>query len=512
MDSEPKEIELKLRVSPEDMAALRAHPHFADRPWRACRAKQLVSVYFDSDKLFLRDHGLTLRVRHIGDKRIQTIKSAHHGIFERSEWEQTVEGDQPDLALVADTALGPLLTDDIRNALKPVFETRIERTAYRLNGGDTDIAIAFDEGRIVANRASCAVSEIELELRRGDPAELFKFARTIGELVPAQVDVKSKSERGYDLVERPSAATEKTYEPELSTGSPAGRAFTLIGRACLRQLMANEDATKKRNAEALHQMRIALRRLRAAISLFSSVVTDSRIEAIKAELKWLGRELAPARDLDSFLIEALRPLRRQQADEPGLISISRMFARERLKSYRRAQEAVESARFRALVLDTAEWIETGPWSISDDPLMVARRAMPIETLAVEQLSRRRKKIRRRGAEIGEISPEQLHELRIEIKKTRYATEFFASLYRARRLRSAAKNSALRSSNYRIASEASRHHDAQGAVRGYPRTPGAQPDRGAEPTPRLCRGTYHGRPAGADCAVARTRRQGIFALR
>ncbi|MGZ5842085.1 MAG: CHAD domain-containing protein, partial [Xanthobacteraceae bacterium] len=189
---------------------------------------------------------------------------------------------------------------------------------------------------------------------------------------------------------------------------------------------------KKRDAEALHQMRIALRRFRAAISLFSSVVSDPRVEAIKAELRWLGRELGPARDLDSFLIEALRPLRKQQANEPGLISISRMFARERLKSYRRAQAAVESARFRALVLDTSEWIEAGPWSTSDDPPTVACRAMPIETLAAEQLSRRRKKIRRRGTEIGELSPEQLHQLRIQIKKTRYATEFFASVYRGKK--------------------------------------------------------------------------------
>jgi triphosphatase len=430
MDSEPKEVELKLRVSPEAIAMLRAHPDFSGFLGEPV-SEQLVSVYFDSDKLFLRDHGLTLRVRHSGKKRIQTIKSAHHGVFERSEWEHDLAGDQPNLALVADTALGPILTDDIRTTLKPIFETRIERTSYRLNGGSNDIAIAFDKGRIVAPGASCAVCEIELELKRGDPAELFKIARAIGELVPSQLDVKSKSERGYDLVEK-SPATETAYEPELSAGASAGRAFTLIARACLRQLVANEGATEKRNAEALHQMRIALRRLRAAISLFAAVVADDRVEPIKAELKWLGRELAPARDLDSFLIEALRPLRKQQADEPGLISISRMFARERLKSYRRAREAVESARFRALVLDTTEWIETGPWSTSDDPLMAARRAMPIETLAAEQLSRRRKKIRRRGAEIGELSPEQLHQLRIQIKKTRYATEFFASIYQGKK--------------------------------------------------------------------------------
>ena len=127
---------------------------------------------------------------------------------------------------------------------------------------------------------------------------MFKLARTIGNIVPAQLDVKSKPERGFDLVEKASAAAEKAYEPELSAGTSAGRAFTLIARACLRQLLANESAAKKRNAEALHQMRIALRRLRAAISLFSTVVSDARVEAIKAELKWLGRELSPARDLD----------------------------------------------------------------------------------------------------------------------------------------------------------------------------------------------------------------------
>ena len=98
MDNDPKEIELKLRVAPEDVATLRTHPNFAGALGEPV-SETLVSVYFDSDELFLRDHGLTLRVRHVGDKRIQTIKSADHGIFERSEWEQPIESDQPNLAL-----------------------------------------------------------------------------------------------------------------------------------------------------------------------------------------------------------------------------------------------------------------------------------------------------------------------------------------------------------------------------------------------------------------------------
>src|SRR5664280_13791 len=433
MDSGPKEIELKLRVAPEDIAALRNHPHFADALHDPTH-ETLDSVYFDSDKRFLHDHGLTLRVRHIGDKCVQTIKTANKGSdwFERLEWEQAIEGDQPDLTRVMDTALGPILTDDVRNALKPIFETRIERTAYHLNGNETDIVMAVDEGQIVATDSSCPVSEIELELKHGNPAELFKIARAISDIVPAQLDGKSKSERGYDLIEKTPVNAEKACNPELSAGMSTGRAFTLIGRACLRQLVANESATKRRDAEGLHQMRVALRRLRAGISLFSDVVSDDRIDTIKTELRWLAQECGPARDLDTLFIEVLKPLRKQHANEPGLVSISKMCGRQRLKSYRRAQEAVQSARFRTLVLDTAEWVEVGPWSKSEDPQMRARREMPIEIYAAKQLSQRRKKIRRRGAKIGSLSSEQLHRLRIQGKKARYAVEFFSSLYQGKK--------------------------------------------------------------------------------
>jgi CHAD domain-containing protein len=179
-------------------------------------------------------------------------------------------------------------------------------------------------------------------------------------------------------------------------------------------------------------MRVALRRLRAAISLFSVVVGDDRASAIKTELKWLAQEFGPARDLDTLLVEVIKPLRKQHTNEPGLVSISNMFARKRLKSYLRAQAAVQSARFRRLLLDTAEWVETGPWNTSEDALMRARRETTIEIYAAEQLSQRRKRIRRRGARINDLNPQQLHRLRIQVKKARYATEFFAGVFHGKK--------------------------------------------------------------------------------
>jgi CHAD domain-containing protein len=173
-------------------------------------------------------------------------------------------------------------------------------------------------------------------------------------------------------------------------------------------------------------MRVALRRLRASISLFSDFLDDDKINMIKAELRWLAREFGPARNVDTLTLEVIQPLRKRYRKEPGLVSIGRMFGRQRLKCYRRVRETVQSARFRKLVLDTAEWIEAGPWSTL--PLTRARRETPIEIYAAEQLLHRFKKVRRKGVQITELSPDQLHRLRIQVKKLRYAVEFFFNLY------------------------------------------------------------------------------------
>ncbi|WP_439923085.1 CYTH and CHAD domain-containing protein [Nitrobacter sp. JJSN] len=418
---------MKLWVSPEDIVALQNHPSFVDM-LRSPSSETLKSVYFDSDSRLLRDHGFTLRVRHKGDMRIQTVKAANTsgGYFERAEWEQVIEGNRPDLTLVKDTALGVILVNEPDNALQPVFEIRIKRTAYHLNRNGADVVMAIDQGKIFAAGSSLSVSEIEL--KRGNPADLFKIARNILDIIPAHLEFKSKSERGYDLIEKAAITAETARDPELSPGMTAGRAFTLIGRACLRHLVTNLPAMKERDHNALHQMRVALRRLRAAISLFSPVVGDDRASAIKSELKWLTQEFGPARNLDTLLVEVIRPLRKRHPSEPGLVSISNMFARKRLKSYRQALEAVRSARFRRLVLDTVEWVETGPWSTSEDELVRARREFPVEIYAAGQLSQRRKKIRRLGARIKTLDPEQLHRLRIQVKKARYSIEFFSGLF------------------------------------------------------------------------------------
>ena len=119
-------------------------------------------------------------MRHDGDKRIQTVKAASNsaGYFERSEWEQLIEGDRPDLTFVKDTALGAVLVNEADEAVKPIFETLIKRTAYHLNGNSADVIMAIDQGKIVATGSSLPVSEVELELKRGGPPTFLSSRAT----------------------------------------------------------------------------------------------------------------------------------------------------------------------------------------------------------------------------------------------------------------------------------------------------------------------------------------------
>ena len=80
----------------------------------------------------------------------------------------------------------------------------------------------------------------------------------------------------------------------------AARSFQVIGFSCLQHLLANEPVLREtRDPEAVHQMRVAVRRLRAAISIFKAMAADERGDAVRRDLRWLATQLGEARDLDA---------------------------------------------------------------------------------------------------------------------------------------------------------------------------------------------------------------------
>ncbi len=428
--SSPKEIEVKLQLPSAGVARLGRVPLL--RRVNSSKREDQVSVYFDTERLKLKRRGLTLRVRQVDGRYIQTIKSDNGSLFERGEWETEVQNNRPDLKQADTSALRSLGIKKLRKQLRPVFETRVQRTTYPLTRKDCDVALTIDRGEIEAGESRLPLYEAELELKRGNKARLFQLARTFARATSAELAVKSKSQRGYEILAGDAVAVMRGEGVEIAPGMPANAAFQLIASDCLKLIVANKPAVLARDPEGVHQMRIGLRRLRAAISLFSDIVADSKTSGIKAELKWLTNELGPARELEVFLTKVVTPLGKQRPRLTGMRSISRELTDRREAAIKRALTAVSSKRFRELTLSVAAWVEVDAGRKPRSRHTSEHAQVPIEAVACEQLKRRWKKARKRGRALAKLNPHARHKLRIQVKKLRYATEFFETLFPGRK--------------------------------------------------------------------------------
>jgi len=436
----PREIELKLELDPRDLPALRRHPLLRPAFSAKSGTRDLLSTYFDTPDQRLRQTGLTLRLRRSDGKLRQTLKSvgaSNAGLFDRSEWETDVAGDALDFKATANTPLTPLLAEKgVRKALAPVFTVASKRSTALVSGDGWGIEVTLDDGYVEAAGRKDAVCEVELELNAGSPGDLFRLARELASEVPLRLGIRTKADRGYALLAGEGAQVVKSIDPALSPTMTAGEAFQAIARSCLEQLIANEAALiQARKPGAVHQMRVALRRLRAAISVFRKVVGDAAGTQVSAELKWMASMLSDARDLDVFIDKEVAPIRAKRPKNKDAAQLSAHFARERDMAYDEALAALGSDRYRLMLIDTATWIETGDWLKKAGAAGKAaakakhsKRDAPVGEFAADELARRTKRVRKKGRRISRMEIEERHQLRISVKKLRYAAEFFSPVF------------------------------------------------------------------------------------
>jgi CHAD domain-containing protein len=177
--------------------------------------------------------------------------------------------------------------------------------------------------------------------------------------------------------------------------------------------------------EAVHQTRVALRRLRAALALFRPVITDTAYPGLAAELKWLSDHLGATRDIDVLLTESIQPALTREPEMPGLAELAAFIETRQAASRLILREAMALPRGRKLMLDLLLWVEAGPWR---------RKAMAPRTdlenlkhLLARRLKASRKKLAARGENLEALPEAQMHEVRIHAKKLRYQAAFFDAL-------------------------------------------------------------------------------------
>ena len=419
------ETEIKFQVSPGDLQKLAASRNLRPSGGQLAEHKHIVSTYFDTPDHILKRSGISLRVRQAGKKRIQTIKTAANGAaVARGEWERRISGDEPDLRAARGTPLQRLVSKRLKRDLDAVFSTHVHRTLVPLRPGNSRVELALDEGHVRAGLHSSPLAEVELELKSGSIGDLFRTARLVAKLVPARLALKAKSQQGYDLITDHRTASVSAAKISLPPRATLQTAFQTISRSILHHIAANEPAVSAGLPEGIHQMRVGVRRLRAALWVFSDMLRSKQTEAIRKDLKWLAGKLGAVRDLDVFLATRLKCLESSDPPIAGLGDLVAELEYKRAVAAEAAKAALASARYRLLILNTLEWIEDGAWL----RLRPALRQQRIKPFAARLFSRRIAKAKKRARGIRELSVQDRHDLRIALKKLRYALYFFESLF------------------------------------------------------------------------------------
>lgn len=428
------ETELKLRIKPDELGRLRRHPLLRELRMAASRTKKLRNVYFDTEDLALRKRRMALRVRHVGNHRIQTLKAPDGGdcgaAHRYLEWETMIEGDRPQLERIGDERLRESLPVDAQKDLKEAFVSDITRSTTPLELEDAQIELAVDTGEIATVNGREEVCEAELELKSGRPARLYELALRLHDRVPFTVEYRTKAARGYDLLLGAKPVPRKAEGIELARSMTTWQAFVVIARHCLQHQRANEDCARLgEDSEGVHQLRVGLRRLRAAFSLFNGTLPPEQRAYFAEELRWAQQQFGPARDWDVFVEKTLTPLLARLPEEQGLQSLSKAASGARAAAYAQVAATLDDRRYTRLQLQLDLWLESGGEERPPgEEGAVAPWERPAIDVAREVLDRRHRKIRRLAKRFEELSDEERHELRIEAKKARYAAEFFRSLF------------------------------------------------------------------------------------
>lgn len=396
-----QEIELKLEIDRRSIGALEKHILFRKAEQKSQRQ---VSVYYDTPGGKLRKRGLTLRVRSTPDGFVQTVKSTNSGagLFSRGEWESRVDSIEPHVEKLQETPAGGVEA----KRLRPFIRSEIKRTIWLSEEGDSLLEFAFDAGRLKANHREAPVCELEIELLKGDASKAFDAARTLAAQVPVRIGVLSKAERGFALAGNLLGKVTKAGPVAVQPDMAVAEAFALIAQSCIRHFRLNEPIVlQRRDADALHQTRVAMRRLRSAFSIFRPALEDRQLEPLRNELRWFTGQLGGARNIDVYLER--KKLSRD---------VRKALKQERDLAYDRVIDAILSTRLRMLMIDLVAWIALGKWRHSEK----AKRPLP--AYATRRIGRLWQKV----ASHGELEPmhgEERHELRIEVKKLRYSLEF-----------------------------------------------------------------------------------------
>ena len=341
--------------------------------------QRLNSLYYDTAEFSLAKAGLSLRVRKNGRGYIQTVKDTSSGalLSERSESECELPSAEPDMERIPDEGL----RERIRSLgqpgkFEPVVETQIRRITRAITSAAGDeVELALDKGEIrplLNGHGAVAVNELELELKRGAPIALYEIARRLSRKAPLTISVESKSARGLRAVQNGQICANKPGRAALPEHCTTEDAFAATLAHCLRHLTSNIAAlADARLPEGVHQMRVGLRRLRAALAGAGPLFHMRVLQILRDRAKTLADMFGDTRELDVFGTELLPPVE-QSAKLVGLPPLRLVLEELRRDSWDRTIALGQSDDFTGFLIDLGAAIENSHLARGREPRAIVR--------------------------------------------------------------------------------------------------------------------------------------------
>ncbi|OGT06638.1 MAG: hypothetical protein A2143_07160 [Gallionellales bacterium RBG_16_57_15] len=420
------ETELKLRIAPEQLARLKRHPLLGKHQVTRPATRRLHNIYYDTPKLELHKLEMALRLRRAGRQWLQTLKgggSVKAGLHQRDEWEVPVSRAALDFSSPQAAEWEAHLPLPLRKKLQPVFVTDFSRTSRMLEWQGAQIELCMDHGEVRTEQRSMPICELELELKSGEPAQLFELALALLEIVPFELEAVSKAEQGYRLLTGYTGRPVKGVAPMLARTATLAEALQTLIWSCLLHLQGNlRGAMSSDDAEYLHQMRVALRRLRVALRMAEKFRADESLSALSGEVAALCVALGRIREWDVFIAETVQPMCARMAGHAGLQALLAVSERQRMACYAELRDAKQARELQQLILRFAIWMSGAYWQQQGEAVPLAR------DFATRRLHKLARRFAQSGQQLNTPDAARLHALRILAKKLRYSAEFFAALY------------------------------------------------------------------------------------
>ncbi|HTN95228.1 MAG TPA: CHAD domain-containing protein [Gallionella sp.] len=423
------ETELKLSIAPGQLARLKRHALLKSCSISRTVTRHLESIYYDTPKLDLHKSGKALRLRHAGGQWLQTLKgggSARAGLHQRDEWEVPVTRAALDFSATQEVAWDELLAPPLRKKLKPVFVTDFTRSSRMLDFQGAQIELCIDHGEVRTEQHSRPICELELELKSGEPQQLFELALKILGLVSFELETVSKAEQGYRLLMEHTEQPVKGVAPALAATDTLADVLKKLCWSCLQHFQDNlHGAMASDDDEYLHQMRVALRRLRVVLRMVEKVRADRCLSGLYKDVSDLCVALGRIREWDVFIAQTVKPMCARMAGHAGLQILLAASERQRAASYAVLRDEAQARERQRLLLRFAIWMNGDYWQKTE----TLQQAQAFATRRLRKLSKR---FDRSGQQLDTAGAARLHALRIVAKKLRYSAEFFAPLYDKRK--------------------------------------------------------------------------------